>query len=262
MNLNDYRKKQFNELAQFILESNSTKRTDLIELCNREEIKLHIDDYENAFDGAIVFEDSEYHIHLNSTLGNHFDSVKHRFTLAHELGHYHIPEHHENLKAGSWHFSDFSLDNENLIELEADYFASCLLFPKEKFKKECGGKRFNIELIQNLSITFETSKISTLKKFCEFGTHEILMVYFQNGKVKWYDRSKDFPFLKFKFQNGSPPPKYSLLSDYFTNPNEYNHKIRELESGDWFYTKNEKKIYEQCLFSEVYNYAISVIWYD
>lgn len=52
-----------------------------------------------------------------------------RFTVSHELGHYHIPGHCiELLKTGA-HYSDVSLTNMNPYEREADLFAAALLMP-------------------------------------------------------------------------------------------------------------------------------------
>jgi len=261
--ISPYRKKQISDLAEYISKNYSKGNITLLEdLIKFEEIHLHEDDYQSSFDGALVFDKDQYHIHLNTYKNNLLNSNRGRFTLSHELGHYFIEEHHKNIVNGTYHFSNFNLEQSNKIELEADYFAACLLFPHEKFREFCGGKQFSANLINDLGISFQASKISALKRFCEIGTHEILIVYTQDNEVKWFDRSEDFPFMKFKFKIGSPPPIDSVSRDFFINQESYISKKRELYSGDWFHVSSERKMYEQCITSKDYNYAISLIWFD
>ena len=56
------------------------------------------------------------------------------------------------------------------MELEADYFASVLLMPKEKFRKVSGGKNFSFDIIFKLSEAFQTSILATLIRFSKIGT--------------------------------------------------------------------------------------------
>jgi len=66
-----------------------------------------------------------------------------RFTLAHELGHY-LLEHGKFMARESCHEEDIAIDDFDAIDLkdirrlewQANYFASCLLLPKEQFEKE------------------------------------------------------------------------------------------------------------------------------
>ncbi len=66
-----------------------------------------------------------------------------RFTLAHELGHF-ILGHGKFMARETCHEKDIAIDDTNTIDLkdvrrmewQANYFASCLLLPKEQFEKE------------------------------------------------------------------------------------------------------------------------------
>ncbi len=261
--ISSFRKKQISDLADFISESFSEEFVTNVEsILENEGIYLHEDHYGNAFDGSLVFDEKNYHIHINKDKGNYTNSVRGRFTIAHELGHYFLEDHHKNLVVNEPHFSSFNLDNSNLIEEEADFFAACLLFPYNKFRATCNAKKISAELIYEISNTFKASKIATIKRFCEIGSHEIFVVYSKDNSIKWYDRSKDFPYMKFKFSIGSNPPIDTLAKDFFENENlEFTQKV-ETYSGDWFYTENERKMYEQCLGSREYNYIVSLLWFD
>lgn len=70
-------------------------------------------------------------------------SERARFTLAHEIGHF-ILEHRKFMVRESCHEEDIeveyldsvSLKDVRRMEWQANYFASCLLLPREQFKKE------------------------------------------------------------------------------------------------------------------------------
>jgi predicted transcriptional regulator len=54
-----------------------------------------------------------------------------------------------------------NLNHEALIELEADYFASCLLMPYDKYKAFTAKKHFSFDLINSISDHFQTSLMAT-----------------------------------------------------------------------------------------------------
>lgn len=131
MEISLHRKKRINNLANYVSEDfTEGHRVNLIKIAKYEELSLYYDHYENTFDGMLVYIDSIFHTHINIDKGNTISSKRGRFTLAHELGHYLIDEHRIALKYGmiTSHQSKNGLLNKDLIELEADYFASCLLW--------------------------------------------------------------------------------------------------------------------------------------
>src|SRR5690606_6020210 len=124
------------------------------------------------FDGMLLYDtDSrDFHIHINIDNGNKRNSKRGRFTLAHEFGHFFLDEHRLGLKYGLLepHASFYNINQKSLIELEADYFASCLLMPKDKFKnfsaeytRQTRNKKFSLDTILALSESFQTSVLST-----------------------------------------------------------------------------------------------------
>lgn len=99
MIINSRRKNQIKDLAEFIALEHNEIITPLNKIAELEEVPVFYDDYENAFDGTLVYDDGFY-IHINLSLGNSADSQRGRFTLAHELGHYFIDSHRTALKDG------------------------------------------------------------------------------------------------------------------------------------------------------------------
>src|SRR5690606_5416108 len=150
--------------------------------------------YENAFDGMLLYDGRHFHIHINIDRGNTKTSKRGRFSLAHELGHYFINEHRIGLKYGliEAHASVNTLARQTLIELEADYFASCLLMPYIKYKSFTAKKPFSFDLINSTSDHFQTSQMASILRFIEAGTREFMTVVSKNNQIKWFSKSSDF----------------------------------------------------------------------
>ncbi|MDJ1498948.1 ImmA/IrrE family metallo-endopeptidase [Cytophagaceae bacterium DM2B3-1] len=241
-------------------------QTALLAICEDEDLQLCLDDYGNYFDGMLVWDKPSFYIHLNTAKGNYQQSKRGRFTLAHELGHYFIDCHREGLKRKilNSHPSNNILIQHETIEAEADYFASCLLMPKNKLRSFTGGKSFSFDLLYELSNAFDVSLTAAILRFVEVGTHEIMVVFSENNQVKWYQRSADFPALPNKFRVGGNLPPTSVAGEFFRNKHSRYTGIEPISLDDWFYYRHgapSYPLYEQCFYSDIYNYVISVIWF-
>ena len=135
MEINSRKKNQIKELAEFLALEHDETITPLGLILEQEELLVFYDDYENYFDGTLIYDDG-FFVHINTKLGNKPETRRGRFTLAHELGHYFIDSHRLALKKGYMqpHPSRYNKNKHQIIEREADYFASCLLMPERKFR--------------------------------------------------------------------------------------------------------------------------------
>lgn len=273
-----HRKMIINKLAGEIAKEFSDNNLTLLDkIAKFEDVPFHFDNYEDAFDGMLLYdtETCNFHIHINLDNGNRFDSKRGRFTFAHELGHFFLDEHRLGLKYGKLepHASFHNINQKSLIEEEADYFASCLLMPSEKFKKlsetftkQNPNRQFSFNTILSLSEAFQTSVLSTLIKFGEAGNHEIFAVISKDNIAKWFVKSTDFPNWKFKFKIGEPIPQTTVAGEYYNFENRKCTSVTQIDSSDWFYTpindnRTERPMYEQCFYSNSYGYVISLIWF-
>ncbi len=83
------RKTRISKLAEYVANEFSDKNFTLLdEIAKFESVPIHYDNYEDAFDGMLLYDtdNRDFHIHIN------IDNVKQnsnrgRFTLAHEFGH-------------------------------------------------------------------------------------------------------------------------------------------------------------------------------
>ncbi len=269
----DHRKKDLNRLAVYLAENYNEKNTTLLEqLAASENVNCYYDHYEDSFDGMLVYDETDFHIHINIDRGNAISFPRGRFTLAHELAHYFIDEHRIGLQSGTLapHGSLHDIDHKDLIEQEADYFASCLLMPDSLFRKSLTDrtflerKTFSLDTILKLSDQFQASVLSTSLKFTEIGTHEVCIVVSENNIVKWSARSNDFPKWTSRFERGEQLPPRTVAGEFFTKTNSKYTSVEDLDPNDWFFAEwdADRTMHEQCYYSASYGYVISVIWFD
>lgn len=250
------------ELAEFIALEHNPIVTPLHAIAEEENVPIFYDNYENAFDGLLIH-DMGFYIHLNTARGNRQDTPRGRFTLAHELGHYFIDNHRIGLQRGLLH-PHGSLNHRNShqkIEREADYFASCLLMPEERFTKDCFKRKFQFSIIEELAKKYNVSLTACAIRFADIGNHPIMVVYCEDNKVIWKWNSEDFPYKN--LVNNNNVPEDTLVGEYF-KANKGEKRTDQLWAGDWFscYRSEDEnnKIYEHII--PYQNKALCIVWED
>jgi Zn-dependent peptidase ImmA (M78 family) len=265
MEISDYRKKELANLAEFISTDYCSQGQVLPELiAKRSGITYNYGEYGDYFDGLLEHDSGEFHIYLNTQAVLSLDNARLRFSFAHELGHYFIDNHRNALKKGkSLHKSYYRFLRKNVVETEADYFASNLLMPLDRFRKRAQQvKKFDFSLIEFLSKEFGTSLSATLLRFIEVNTHPIMVVFSKNNVIERCWRSNDFPFKYFLEHSSKRLPPLTVAGDYF------NHGIKcedteSVDACEWFSTYEDirgLKLFEKCIYPTFNSTVISVLW--
>lgn len=215
-------------------------------------------EYGDYFDGMLEHLNGNFHIYINTERHNNYQ--RHRFSFAHELGHYFIDEHvialAQNLSAG--HCSITGFISENQVEREADLFAASLLMPESWVKQEYRQHRkFSFSILDTIAKKFQVSILSTLYRVFYMDLHPIMIIKVVDGKIVGKPmKSRDFYF----YPRDKSLPDDSGPNHYFKNQRKY--ITRELYAFDWFNTDSSKKIYEHNIYQESMKTVISIIWYD
>lgn len=246
----------------------------LLEIAEEELIKVICDDYQTTtFDGLTWFEPEtdDFYIHLNTNKqkNNHPNTVKGRFTFAHELGHYFITSHRLALMSGEMkpHGSVNYMTNMPAwqMEREADAFASSLLMPEKSVKELIKGKAFNFGVIEEMASRYQVSKSAAALRFVDIGNCPIMAVYAVEGKIQWASRSEDFPFWRLRNGSGGGDnvPQLTVMGTYFYEKDASDCQSEEtVYAGDCFDTRreedNDREFYEWCLGYK--DKAFSVFW--
>jgi hypothetical protein len=109
-----------------------------------------------------------------------------RFSIAHELGHYWIDSHPEHVfKNGMAHSSHAGFGSADLVELEADYFAACLLMPGTMCKRLIWANRDGLAAAQALADAAKTSLQSAAIRYSELSRVPSAIVLSLEGVVEY-----------------------------------------------------------------------------
>jgi hypothetical protein len=260
--LNSSRKNEIIDLAEFLAEeycSGSQVRPEVIADMSR--ISYNYGDYQDYFDGLLEHDSGNFHIYININSIQFPERL--RFSFAHELGHYFIDDHRNSLKKGnSLHKSYSSFQPKNIIEKEADCFASNLLVPPTRFANLIHKKKFNYSLIDSISKHFGISISATLFRFVESGNYPIMVVFSQNNTVIYKWCSDTFPYKFLNYHSKQRTPINTAASEYFTDKTTY--KDTEIVfASDWFISYEDIRgiqLYEKCIYQTFNNTVISIIW--
>ena len=181
---------------------------DLEALANKAGIKIKTGNYNNEFLGMLVLKGRQFTIHLNLEPGDKFKSPLIRYTLAHELGHFFIPNHRARLLSGEGTAQDgYILVDDELAEKEAEYFAGCLLMPEEHVVPLFHSEPLSHRLLWDWAARFKVSVAAIAGRYTIFGPTPILMVWSTNGKYEKGYKSNDFPFFKLNHPSGNQMPE-------------------------------------------------------
>ena len=200
--LSSQRRKDIIELAEFIAKEhflNESIKPEII--AQKENIKYKYGSYGSSFDGILRYKNQKFYIFCNLDKTNQKNTPRVRFTFCHELGHYFIDEHRNTLIRGKdlHHPSQCDFKSKNIVEQEADLFASHLLIPGYLLKKEALRKKakVGIEEILYLSSKFKSSLTCTTLRYVELNIIPCAVFIWDNkGELKWHWKSMDIYSLK------------------------------------------------------------------
>lgn len=100
-----------------------------------------------------------------------------RFSVAHELGHYYLPGHHEALFAKETiHLSKAGFASSDTYEREADNFAAGLLMPRALFVTELARNGGGLDGILGAAARCETSRTATAIRYTQCSDEPVAMV--------------------------------------------------------------------------------------
>lgn len=186
------------------------------------------------------------------------------FCVAHELGHYHLPGHHERLLSEGVHISKGGFHSNDRFELEADHFAAGLLMPSFLFSKAIDKLQSGIEAILMLSKKCETSIIATAIRYAEL-THEPLAIIVSKGNTI------DYCFMSEELRNvqgltwirkNDVLPRTSKSFEFNQNENNVVKGLSAESSStllDWFDCEVECSVYEEIIGLGQYGKTLTVL---
>jgi Zn-dependent peptidase ImmA (M78 family) len=237
------------------------------EIAEAEDITYSRGNYNNDFKGLIHYLNGRFHVYLDTTYGNKLIDPIIRYSFAHELGHYFIPEHRDELLAqgllGTG--SPSAMLEDELFEKEAEFFASCLLMPRSRFLADIADQPFSTWLIHQLCRKYKVSQTAALLRYMALGEEQIAVIFTRtNGTFERKIQSPHFRHYNLNLDAEGKIPAGSVAGRYCYERNE-DLKTNNLVAADvWFNPKTEEdalRVYkEECLLQKNLNRIVSVVY--
>ena len=112
-----------------------------------------------------------------------------RFTIAHELGHFILHRGQQQSFNCDKESVYSGIDTIRVIEREADDFASNLLMPGDLLRDWISNQRIDLHVLSAIAKRFQVSFEALCIRFIKFTTQRAILVYWDNGFVKYEWRS-------------------------------------------------------------------------
>lgn len=211
--------------------------------------------------GGIIFGDETAIFYATNITSEGFQ----RFTVAHELGHYFLEGHPEEIqKLAPIHVSRAGFtQGANSIELEADHFASGLLLPTRLVRNALDRERIGMDGIEALAEVSKCSLTASAIRSAECCAYPMAVVMSQGDRVCYSFMSEGFKQLG----KLSVLRKGDLLPDTLTA--SFNRELLNIQRGeracaasnlnDWFDGSRDVELDEQVLGLGRYGFTLTVL---
>ena len=153
------------------------------------------DDFDDDFEGLLRYKDSEFQVFVNTGCQHSRTVGRKYFTAAHELGHFTIPQHREDIRNGTGlHKSVTGFESKLPMEREADIFASHFLIPSNVLINHCGTGAWGAKEILDVAAYFQTSVTCAALRCQTTLPGNSTLIAWTPQKVRWQRMNRDLWF--------------------------------------------------------------------
>ena len=189
------------------------------------------------------------------------DGGRKRFTIAHELGHWELHPHLNQLSACT--AADIHAYRGSSEELEANAFAAELLMPDFLLTEQLKVLSPTLNVAKRLAQRFDMSLTAASVRLCEYTRMPMFVAFSYDGKLRWCRKNgaaKNYFFLRFGSQlDGNSLARYCLSQpDDLSTP-------QIVDSSAWFpddFRNDRFTVYEESVELGDYGVTMSLITVD
>lgn len=215
--------------------------------------------------GALIFAEPRPIIIYSAELENEgFE----RFSVAHELGHYFLPDHPEEIrKAGGQHFSRAGFtEGTSSIELEADHFAAGLLMPGGLVRSHLDQHQVGLEGICRLAADARVSLTAAAIRAAECASFPLCIIVSSGTEVRYAFPSDAFKRLgkRIFLRKGDSLPA-GVTAAFNAQPENViagRRATGECDLMDWFDTDRHTPLDEEVIGLGSYGFTLTVLSSD
>ncbi|OXT01641.1 hypothetical protein B7H23_01325 [Notoacmeibacter marinus] len=214
--------------------------------------------------GALIFAGND----ATLIYSNEYDNLGfENFCIAHELGHYCLPGHPEEIiQQGGTHLSRAGFTQNSSIELEADHFASGLLLPTGLTRQFLGETQIGLQGIIQLAEKAQCSRTAAAIRAAECSPYPMAVIVSQGNEIAYAFLSEAFKNLgKLSYlRKGSPLPESATLNFNGVPENVFavRQQCAETNLKIWFDGMAGIKLDEEILGLGKYGYTLTVLSSD
>lgn len=190
-----------------------------------------------------------------------------RFSVGHEIGHYKLPGHVEQLFADgrTTHISHAGFVTDDPYELEADHFSAGLLMPEKLFANELRNADDGLDAVEHLAGICKTSREATAIRYSEM-TDTLAAVIMSTGQtIDYCFMSKPLKEVKGLewIRKGQPVPSGTATERFNAVPTNVARALRTDDSttlSDWFGGDCDAEFYEEVTGLGSYGKTLTVLY--
>lgn len=212
--------------------------------------------------GVLLCSSGVFGILFSRNIGN---EAFQRFSIAHELGHYHLPGHPEALFArGEVHRSHAGFESAASYEVEADHFAAGLLMPGNLFKAALSRGGDGLDAILAAAAACETSLTATAIRFAQSADEPVAVVVSSGGRIEYCfmsDELRDASDITW-IRKGEPVPRKSLTYRFNASADMVRRADRDEATSDlrlWFGGRREREVLEEVIGLGAYGKTLTIL---
>jgi Zn-dependent peptidase ImmA (M78 family) len=166
------------------------------------------------------------------TVNSGGDWRRRRFSIAHELGHWHC--HRGRISVCGANGGEAYGASQSRIEREADDYASKLLMPASLFARSVGERSYRtFGVVDALAREYKTSRVATLLRIIDLDLWPCMLIYYPLGGRRWHRKSRSFPI------HAMPrmfPPSDSSAAELMSASVSSRCRARKTDVATWFET--------------------------
>jgi Zn-dependent peptidase ImmA (M78 family) len=187
-----------------------------------------------------------------------------RFSIAHELGHYFLPDHVQQVLREGVHRSHANFSSGDPYEQEADAFAAALLTPEPLFRTAMSRYGVGLAVIQSLAKDCKTSLTATACRFARFTPNAAAIIQSTDGIIDFCTFSETMKDAKVRWlKKGTPVPAGTLTARLARNSKavlEAAEMADEVDLCDWFDCSSNHIVKEEVVGQGRYGKVLTIIW--
>lgn len=182
-----------------------------------------------------------------------------RFSIAHELGHLHIPTH--AAVVGTCGSEEMSSAAASQIELEANEFAAELLMPKDLFRADVGEPPVGFDTLYRLTGPYGVSATAAARRLVEVTTEACAAVQVERGRIRWVHRSRAWcrRSLSLPIWIGDPVSE-SSLAGAVVRGEDVGDELLEVDPSCWLARTNSHQVLESAHPIPEHEAVVTLIW--